>query len=1677
MRNRHVRLAVLAALSSASALAGFNATAGDIAFDGSLPGTQAGTLDAVNGTYNIGQNQGFLNGSNLFHSFDVFNLDVDETAIFSGNAAIANIISRVTGGIPTTIDGTIRSTINGANFWFVNPAGLTVGATGAIDVSGAVALGAADYIDFANGARFMALLDGEDVGVSLSMSAPVDFGFLEGSFAGELRIESSDLLSRTANASPRQIQPLAGGERFSMLLSGGSGVFLETDADIELHAARIRTGSDFVAGNIEIHAGGSINLSNSDLLTNAPVEGFGGGDIFIQGGELVSLSSSSVVAQSIDAQASTGSITITGAGVLINDYSQVSLDFRASDGGIEGIGVGNISIGATGSSDEIAPEANLTTATAGVVRIVDSTISASSAGSRTIDPDDFIPEDAISIGGKSFDPEDPDFDPDDPDFDPDSLFGTAHVVIAGATISTDATDGGFAANTRISADAGIWILDSNNRSSTLTARASDTALSAGSISVSGGSAGVTVENATFDTFNSAPGSDDNLTFSGISVEADGDVRVVNSTLRADADNGFGAGSVGISGSNVYVKDSTLTASTTVRDPNRPTILNNAGGSIGLGAGPFEDEEIFFPGQGTVLDTGSLTIENSTLRANSSNNGSPTSDPIGANAGSIQAFASNLLVSNSTLETAATGGNSGAAGLIRLSADNIEVANSTLNVSTETLNMDVVNAGDDELQAIEFDTLGGGINTGSLKLTNSTVTVSTSGVAAGGSIFAIANDIEIQGSNIQASTTGTGSAGAIVLLAFGIDFSQIPDEPEDPDDPDLPEDPDMPGDGPLPSPMLGPPFVRITDSTLATSTGSTPSIAGSILIISDGQVDVTRSSLNVSATATLNASAPGGAIDPRIPIDIDIDPSSVGNIQLFAGSEAINIVDSTLQANTSGLVNGGSIDLEGGSFLARNSSITASSSAANPNGVITDPVLGPLDPDASAGAISIGGGDAFTLENSTVATNAAATNGGDIELGGFNFVLRDSKILASAGGAGIGGDIFIGAGTLSLQNSQVQSSAETGVGGNIQILSGATTLRDSSIATDATAGNGGDILLDTAGEVLSLQNSSVVASAGGAGTGGDITLATLGAGTSLQNSQIQALANTGNGGTISLGLVDAVGSTLQILDSQVAANAAAANGGDVTIDTAGAQLVMTRSSLVASAGGNGVGGDISIVNVAGVTLTDSQVQALADAGSGGTITIDLRETASSPVSLDNSSIRTNALNSNGGSITIDASGQRVSLQNSDIVASAGGTGTGGGISISNAAGTSLQGSRIQALAAAGTGGTISISQAAGAGGAVTLDNSSIMTNATAANGGNIAVDAAGNAVTLNNSMIVASAGGTGVGGGISISNAGATTLTGSQVQALANMGTGGTINIALASGQNGALVLDNSSIRTNAVAANGGNITLDAAGNQVVLRGATIVASAGGNGTGGDISILSAGGATLQNTQIQALADAGAGGTISIDVLEGTGPVVIQRSNITTNAVTAGGGNITLDAGGNSVLLRDSTIVASAGAAGTGGNILIDNLGRTIMQRSQILARADAGNGGTITLNLTKGALFLRDAQSTISADSNSGNDGQVAINSPDTDVNPAVKLQDAALGETPELSANGCTPAIDAARSTFVRDSRGGVTPSPDNYLVSIQGTAAPQASAAAPLARPAAEEGGLRVAMVAAEASTPGCN
>src|SRR5690242_3949821 len=105
-------LVVLGALGSGAAT-----SLADVVTDGSV-----GAVRSLAGpNYQITSDLGRQVGGNVFHSFTRLNLVSGEAATFSGPGSITNIIGRVTGGAPSSIDGTIRSTIPGANLFLTNP--------------------------------------------------------------------------------------------------------------------------------------------------------------------------------------------------------------------------------------------------------------------------------------------------------------------------------------------------------------------------------------------------------------------------------------------------------------------------------------------------------------------------------------------------------------------------------------------------------------------------------------------------------------------------------------------------------------------------------------------------------------------------------------------------------------------------------------------------------------------------------------------------------------------------------------------------------------------------------------------------------------------------------------------------------------------------------------------------------------------------------------------------------------------------------------------------------------------------------------------------------------------------------------------------------------------------------------------------------------------------------------------------------------------------------------------------------------------------------------------------------------------------------------------------------------------------------------------------------------------
>jgi filamentous hemagglutinin family protein len=143
-------------LSGAIASLGDCAKAQNITLDGTLGPAQ--TLTGP--TYNINQAVGQTVGSNLFHSFGKFNLDAGETAYFYSDSSIRNILTRVTGGSQSLIDGLIYTNSGNVNLFLINPSGIVFGPNARLDVGytrrGSFVATTVDALVWPNGGRFSA---------------------------------------------------------------------------------------------------------------------------------------------------------------------------------------------------------------------------------------------------------------------------------------------------------------------------------------------------------------------------------------------------------------------------------------------------------------------------------------------------------------------------------------------------------------------------------------------------------------------------------------------------------------------------------------------------------------------------------------------------------------------------------------------------------------------------------------------------------------------------------------------------------------------------------------------------------------------------------------------------------------------------------------------------------------------------------------------------------------------------------------------------------------------------------------------------------------------------------------------------------------------------------------------------------------------------------------------------------------------------------------------------------------------------------------------------------------------------------------------------------------------------------------------------------------------------------
>ena len=160
-----------------------------------------------------------------------------------------------------------------------------------------------------------------------------------------------------------------------------------------------------------------------------------------------------------------------------------------------------------------------------------------------------------------------------------------------------------------------------------------------------------------------------------------------------------------------------------------------------------------------------------------------------------------------------------------------------------------------------------------------------------------------------------------------------------------------------------------------------------------------------------------------------------------------------------------------------------------------------------------------------------------------------------------------------------------------------------------------------------------------------------------------------------------------------------------------------------------------------------------------------------------------------------------------------------------------------------------------------------------------------------------------------------------------------------------------------------------------------------------------------------------GGDIQVST---DGEVRLAGSELTASAA-GDGGSVRLLGSGNVFMAKGSV---SAEAGQDGGNIEISSPQTLVLQRSGLVANAIQGNGGNISI-VAEG--FLPSRESVISASSEFGLEGSIAIETPETDVGSGLVLLPESLVEAEINLSDRCALMLSGDVSSFFLNGDGGV--------------------------------------------------
>ncbi|MBW4624422.1 MAG: filamentous hemagglutinin N-terminal domain-containing protein [Brasilonema octagenarum HA4186-MV1] len=284
-------------------------------------GTVSTTVTTPDGK-NFNINDGTRRGGNLFHSFKDFSVPTGGSANFNNALDVQNIIGRVTGGSVSNIDGLIR-TLNPANLFLLNPAGIIFGSNARLNIGGSFLGSTANSFVFGNGFEFSAT--NSQAPPLLTINIPIGLRFRDnpGNITNQSRaVDARGNVVGLEVPSGKTLALIGGNVNLNggrLTVPNGRIELGSVDSDSFVSLNQINTG--YALGYQNVQKLRDIGLS-SGARVNTSGDG-AGGDIQVQG-KNITLTGNSFIFSTAQGSQPHGDLTINAAeSVKLSEGSQI----------------------------------------------------------------------------------------------------------------------------------------------------------------------------------------------------------------------------------------------------------------------------------------------------------------------------------------------------------------------------------------------------------------------------------------------------------------------------------------------------------------------------------------------------------------------------------------------------------------------------------------------------------------------------------------------------------------------------------------------------------------------------------------------------------------------------------------------------------------------------------------------------------------------------------------------------------------------------------------------------------------------------------------------------------------------------------------------------------------------------------------------------------------------------------------------------------------------------------------------------------------------------------------------------------------------------------------------------------------------------------------------------------